>query len=81
MLILAGIEFEVVGTVVEGNHRAGANRAFQVAVALGVLNRRAAVGFSRGHRGLEEIQFVRVEPSAIAVAAMVDFDAIVMLNA
>ena len=75
VLVAAGIEFEVVGAVVEGRHPLAAGGAIEVGIALGVADRAAALVLA-GARRLQRVELVVVEPAAVAVRAVVDLDAV-----
>lgn len=74
VFVLAGVEFERVRPVVEGDHPLAADGAVEVALAF-CIDFHAAACVVGCVAGLELIEFVVVEPASVALRAAVDFDA------
>ncbi len=80
MVVVARVHLQVVGPVVEGRHLLAADRAIEVAVPPRVLDRRDALLFGRLDGRLQLVELVMVKPAPVAAGAMVDLDAVMMLD-
>jgi hypothetical protein len=80
VLFIAGVDLEVVGAVIEGLHCGAAHRASELAISPRVLNCRDTLLFGRRDRRLQVIEFLMVEPAAVARRTVIDFYPVVVLD-